>query len=177
MHILGIDPGYAIVGYGAVEGPAGPVPAAGVRRGDHLPQPGLRRQAAGDLRGCDPDPPGAAAPGRRGGEAVLSQQQDHGHRRGGGQGRDPAGPLPGGGAPVRIHPHAGQTGGDWIRQGLEAPGPGDDPAAAGSAQDPQAGRRRRRPWPWPSATDRRRGPPCAGACWACDRKEELCFTV
>ena len=63
MRILGIDPGYAIVGYGAIAGPKGPLPGVGVWGHHHPGGSGFRPAAGGDLprHGGDPQPGSARA--------------------------------------------------------------------------------------------------------------------
>ena len=50
---------------------------------------------------------------------------------------------------VRVYADAGQAGRDRVRQGGQAPDSGDDPHAAQAARHPQTGRYRPTRWPWP----------------------------
>lgn len=95
MLILGIDPGFAIVGFGLVEADRGrqrlvqcgaiTTPAGGAPA----------RTSAADRRRYGPVAGPIPAPGHGSGGAVFQQQYYYGHRRGPGQGSSPAG----GGAP------------------------------------------------------------------------------
>ena len=84
MRILGIDPGYAIVGYGVIENRR-QIPAFGIRRHHHGSRGGFRPAAGGDLPGHERDPHKALSSSSLRGKAVLHQQQDHRYRSGGGQ--------------------------------------------------------------------------------------------
>ena len=107
-----------------------PAAAGAVRRHHHPGGGASARPPAPDLRRHGPAAEAVQAPGHGGGGAVLQQQHHHGHRRGPGQGRDPALRRAPQGAHLRIHPQSGEAGGGGLRQGGEAAGHGHDPPPA-----------------------------------------------
>ena len=140
MRILGIDPGYAIVGYGVIEAAGGRycpleygaiTTPAGVEFGRRLEEiyqgmgeilTRLRPEAAAveKLYFTNNKTTGIGVAEARG-VILLALAQA--------------------GVPLYEYtPHAGKAGCHRLRQGFEAPSPRDDPAAAMSAQGAQAGR-------------------------------------
>ena len=145
MIILGIDPGYAIVGYGVVRydnRTFTPVAYGAVTTEAGL-EPDLRLEQVYDgiCTIIDRYQPEAIAIE----PALFHQQQDHRHHGGPGPWGDPAGRPEKRRSHLRVHPHAGQAVGGGIRQGGQKAGDGDDPHHAAAGEDPQAGRCRRCP--------------------------------
>ena len=164
MRVLGIDPGYAIVGWGVVDYAGNrfaPVDFGAVctdagvpfeRRLDEV-YTGVREVIA-----------------RTQPEVLAIEKLFYQHNQttviGVAEAR--------GAAHLRVHPHAGQAGGHRVRQGGEKAGAGDDPHAAEPAGCAQARRHRRRAGhghyvlPYQRQSAESFYPPCGRADLRCD---------
>ena len=142
MRVLGIDPGYAIVGWGVVEYAGNrfaPVDFGAVCTDAGVPfERRLDEVYAGVKEVIERTKPEVLAIEKlfyqHNQTTVIGVAEARGVILLGGAG---------GAAHLRVHPHAGQAGGHRLRQGHEKAGAGDDPGAAAPARRAKAGRHRR----------------------------------
>lgn len=141
MRILGIDPGYAIVGYGVINAARGRYEtveygAVTTKAGEYF---GLRLLEIyeGMTELIETLRPQAAAVEK----LYFLNNKTTGIGVAEARGIILLTPVPGGGAPIRVYPHAGEAGGHRLWQGTEAPGPGDDGEASEPSRHTEARRR------------------------------------
>ena len=138
MRILGIDPGYAIVGFGVLEaqrGQARLVRCGAINTPAGVPMPQRLVQIQADLETLihqfAPDVMAIE-------ELFFNTNVTTGIGVAHGPGGDPDDRGQTGAVHLRIHPLPGQAGGGGVWQGGKAPGDGHDPPAAPSGRRPQA---------------------------------------
>ena len=129
MRVLGIDPGYAIVGWGVVDyggNRFAPVDFGAVCTDAGVPfERRLDEVYTGIKEVIERTRP----------EVLAIEKLFYQHNQTTVSGA-------GGPAHLRVHPHAGQAGSHRLRQGSEKAGAGNDPRAAASARRAKAGRYR-----------------------------------
>lgn len=127
MRIMGIDPGYAIVGVGLVDYDNvrfSLVEYGAITTPAEAPFETRLRQIYDDMVGLITQyRPDAVAME----QALFHHQSHHRHCRGGSEGSTAAGRGAAGRAGIQLYAAAGQIGGGGLRQGRKGAGDGNDP--------------------------------------------------